>query len=304
MYASDAFGPSQLVWKDRKGNTLGNLGGPQQTEIDSVELSPDGTRAAVVAFNPRADIWIYDAVRGIPARFTFDPKDDHAPVWSPDGSLIYFSSNRNGPLNIYSKAAAGVGKEEVVLADSQEKTSGSLSRDGNLLLYSRSGGRDAFDLWTVSGEKLPGDNDVAPRPFLQSPSTKWRARLSPDGAWLAYESDESGEFEIYVMSFRSRERKMQISLSGGICPRWRRDGRELFYATPNGQLMAVEVAVRNGSVEVGRTQKLFDGLITLRTLGATYDVTSDGHKFLVIEGGRPSGGLLKLIQNWTAILRK
>ncbi|MDQ1469120.1 MAG: eukaryotic-like serine/threonine-protein kinase [Bryobacterales bacterium] len=304
VYASETSGQSRLVWKDRKGRSLGNLGEPQATAVDSVELSPDGKRVAVVIFNPRADIWIYDAARGIPARFTFDPKDDHTPVWSPDGSLIYFSSNRNGALNIYRKPANGAGGEELVLADSQEKTSGSLSPDGKVLLYSRSAERTVFDLWTLSGVTAPGDGHRNPRPFLQSPATEWRGRLSPDGAWLAYESDESGESQVYVASFPGHEGKRQISLTGGICARWRRDGKELFYATPTGQLMTVEVAAHNGTLEVGRAEKLFEGLVTLRSLGATYDVSGDGRKFLVVEGGTPSGGPLRVVQNWTATLRK
>jgi eukaryotic-like serine/threonine-protein kinase len=218
--------------------------------------------------------------------------------------LIYFSSNRNGALNIYRKAANGARAEELVLADSQDKSSGSLSPDGKLLMYSRSAERTAFDLWTISTKKASGDAQRGPGPFLQSPSTEWRGRLSPDGAWLAYEADDSGEFEVYIASFPGCEGKKQISLSGGLCARWRSDGKELFYVTPTGELMAVEVAARNGTLEVGRVEKLFDGVTTLRTLGATYDVSADGHKFLVVEGGTSSSGPLTLLQNWVAMLRK
>ena len=248
------------------------------------------------------DLWIYDAARGIPTRFTFDPKDDREPVWSPDGSTLYFSSNRKGAFDLFRKASNGAGTEELLLADSANKTPTSVSPDGKLLLYGRSGEKTLNDLWVLPLTPAQGGGKPEPRVFLQTPFAEQRGQFSPDGQWVVYQSNESGPNQVYAAPFPGPGGKRQISSGGGVNPRWRRDGKEIFYVTPDGQLMAAEVAERNGTLEVGRVQKLFDGIVTTR--GIAYDVSADGQKFLVVDDGVAAARPLTLLQNWTASLRK
>jgi Tol biopolymer transport system component len=296
-YATGASGgQSRLVWKDRQGRALGNLG-QSVGQIGNVDFSPDGKNVAVT----NEDLWVYDIARGIPTRFTFDPARDREPVWTPDGKSIYFRSDRKGVFDIYRKPSNGTGVEEVVLADSRGKIPNDISHDGKLLLFGWTGEKTASDLWVLPLE--PGASGKAePRAFLQTPFNESRGKFSPDGAWVAYYSNESGVNQVYAAPFPGPGGKRQISGTNGMMPRWRKDGREIFYVTQDGQLMAAEVALRNGTLEVGKVQKLFDGVITTR--GLVYDVSADGQKFLVVDDGVTAARPLTLLQNWTAALRK
>jgi eukaryotic-like serine/threonine-protein kinase len=297
VHATGASGvQSRLVWKDRQGKVLGNLGEPTGP-IGNLELSPD-QKSAAAAFT--GDLWIYDTARGLPTRFTFDPKNDREPVWSPDGKTLYFSSDRKGAFNLYRKASNGTGAEELLLEDSQGKTPGSISQDGKFLLYQRTGGKTQNDLWSLPLQ-TPGAK-MEPQAFLQTPFGELRGRFSPDGQWVAYQSNESGQNQVYAAPFPGPGGKRQISPAGGDRPRWRKDGKEIFYVSGDGQLMAAEVAARNGTLEVGQVQKLFDGIVTGR--GILYDVSADGQKFLVVDDGAGSARPLTLVQNWTALLKK
>jgi hypothetical protein len=169
------------------------------------------------------------------------------------------------------------------------------------LLYIRTDNKTTLSSLSV----LPLTGKPEPRPYLQAPNRirMSRGRFSPDGHWVAYQSNESGQFQIYVAPFPGPGGKRQVSAAGGIDARWRRDSKEIFYVTPDGQLMAAEVTAQNGTLEVGRVQKLFDGIISRREM--TYDVAPDGQKFLVVvddaaQAARP----LTLLENWTATLRK
>jgi Tol biopolymer transport system component len=290
----------RLVWKDRQGNALGNLGEATGV-IRDIELSPDGKRvaAAVQDRSSVADIWIYDVARGIPTRFTFDSASDTDPAWSPDGGTLYFCRSQ---MDLFRKASNGAGAEELLLHDAFEKISRSVSPDGKLLLYIRVGGKTGRDLWVLPLTPSQTGGQPEPRPFLQTPFDEAFGQFSPDGQWVAYRSDESGRLEVYAAPFPGPGGKHQISYGGGGLARWRRDGKELFYVTPDGQLMAAEVATRNGTLEVGRVQKLFDGVVS--TNDYTYDVSADGQKFLVVDDGAASSRPLTLLQNWTAMLKK
>jgi hypothetical protein len=266
---------SQLVWKDRQGKALGNLGEPTGL-IGLVELSPDQKSAVTTTRKDnQLDLWIYDLARGLPTRFTFDSKDDRTAVWTPDGKAIYFESDRKGIFNIYRKAANGSGGEELLFEDSQPKVPGSISPDGKLLLFGRQGEKTLSDLWTLPLQP-PGSagSKVEPQIYLQTPFNEGSGRFSPDGQWVVYQSNDSGQVQVYAAPFPGPGGKRQISPNGGSFARWRKDGKEIFYFTAEGQLMAAEVAARNGTLEVGQVRELFSGIVTIR--GRTYDVSADG----------------------------
>jgi eukaryotic-like serine/threonine-protein kinase len=258
--------------------------------------------AQILDHSSDGDLWIYDAVRGIPTRFTFDRRNESEPVWSPDGNTLYFRTNRKIAFDLFRKASNGTGTEELLLEDSVNKAPGSVSPDGKLLLYNRNAEKTLNDLWVLPLTQAQGGGKPEPQVFLQTPFNEARGQFSPDGQWVVYQSNESGQVQVYAAPFPGPGGKRQISSGGGISPRWRRDGKEIFYVTGEAQLMAAEVASRNGTLEVGRVQKLFDGIITNR--GYTYDVSADGQKFLVVEDGVSTARPLTLVQNWTASLRK
>ncbi len=292
---------AQLLWKDRFGKVLGNLG-ERIPIIGNVAISPD-QKSAAVGFGTVQDLWIYDAARGLPTRFTFDPAIDREPVWSPDGKTLYFVSARGkGNFNVYRKASNGTGAEELLLEDAVDKSPTSFSPDGRLLLYSRNDPKTSSDIWILPLTQEAGGAKPEPRVFLQTPFNEARPQFSPDGQWVAYESNESGQREVYAAPFPGPGGKRQISSGGGVKPRWRKDGKEIFYHTEEGQLMAAEVIARNGTLEVGKVQKLFDGIGNIR--GYLYDVSADGQRFLVADEGAATARPLTLLQNWTATLRK
>ncbi|MGD1095642.1 MAG: protein kinase [Bryobacteraceae bacterium] len=294
---------SRLVWRDRQGNTLGTLGEAAGAIVSPV-LSPDGKRLAarISDRSGNGSIWIYDTARGISSRFTFGATDYEYPHWSPDGNTLYFGSTRQGALALFRKASNGAGAEDLLLGDSEAKSPTSVSPDGQVLLYSNASTKTGLDLWVLPLAQARSGGKPEPWVFLRTPFGESDGRFSPDGRWVAYVSDESGQYEIYAASFPGPERKLQISSGGGWMPSWRSDGKELFYVTPGGQLMAAEVTEANGTLEIGRVQKLFEGVWTS---SPSWDVSADGQKFIVVENtATATARPLTLVQNWTAALRK
>ena len=296
-----ATGPVQLAWFDRSGKQLGVVG--DQADYRNVRLSPDGKRASVVIIDPqsgRADIWIYEVASDRRTRFTFDPGEERATAWSPDGSRIAFSSNRQGHFDIYQKDSSGAGSEELLLASDVDKYPTSYSIDGRFLLYWANGLKTGADLWI-----LPLSGDRKPFPFLQTESQEGNGMFSPDGRWVAYFSTESGNVELYVTPFPGPGGKRQVSTSGANTPaKWRKDGKEIFYLAPGDKLMAAEVNGQGATLEVGAVRQLFE--IRRGGPGYVYDVTADGQRFLVntaVEQKEPSAPIT-LVVNWTADLKK
>ncbi len=306
------FGRSRLVWKDRQGKTLSTFG-EIAGEIRGVAWSPDQKRVAV-HIRDRADsedLWIYDDARGLPTRFTFDPKRDREEVWSPDGTIIYFTSNRKGPAqDLYRKASNGSGADELLFGDGKNKTANSVSPDGKWLLYTnQSGDETRQDLLALPLTAL-AQGKPEPRKIVAGVFGEQNGQFSPDGQWIAYISDEvsvdTSRRSVYVQPFSGTGGKKQISAGSNASddadfPRWRRDGKEIFFATRNGNLMAAEVSIRNGTIEIGKVQKLFDGIIMTRYI--TYDVSADGQRFLVVDDGPKPTRPLTLVQNWAAGLK-
>jgi Tol biopolymer transport system component/tRNA A-37 threonylcarbamoyl transferase component Bud32 len=289
----------QLNWFDRTGKVLGTLGEPRA--FFEIEFSPDRKHlAATLADAGDVDIWTYDLAQGVPTRLTFDAVPKGGAVWSRDGRSIVFNSRRKDHSDLYRKSADGTGVEELLYADTREKFQVSWSRDVKLLLYSAVDGSQGLNLWV---QPLASDRPgvaLKPQIFLKSSAL---GQFSPDGRWVAYESRESQRAEIYVVPFSRPAEKHQISRSGGLRPRWRQDGKEIFFLTPGGELTAAEVTIKGSTVEVGPIRELFGGI----ELGGGYfyDVSADGQRILVAVGAnRTSPVPISLVQNWAASLKK
>ena len=290
----------QLTWFDRNGERLTVAGDP--ADLGEMHLSPDQKNVAVAATERRnTDIWVCDVVSGRRTRFSFDPAVEREAVWSPDGRTIVFSSNRKGRYDLYRKPSDGSGAEEMLYSDGLDKDPTSWSPDGKFLLYSATGDpKTGIDIWVLP---LAAGK---PYPLVQTPFSESNAQFSPDGRWVAYQSDESGRNEIYVIPFSSERGapggKRQISTTGGVQVRWQRDGKELFYL--GQKLMAAEVGAKGGAFEGGQVSTLFGGLIGGG--GYFYDVAADGHRFLVEVPVEQSTNAepLTVVQNWTAGLKK
>src|SRR5262245_58465622 len=201
---------------------------------DMPSLSPDGRLLALARIGANPDIWILELARGILNRFTSDPGNDVFPIWSPDGNRIAFSSTRiKGAHDLYIKPVAG-GEESLLLQTDQDKLATDWSPDGRYVLYYAYDAKTVNDIWA-----LPMIGDRKPFPVVQTEFEERNAQFYPDGKWIAYQSNESGRFEIYVQPFPGPGGKSRISTAGGAQARWRRDGTELFYLSLDAQLMAV-----------------------------------------------------------------
>jgi Tol biopolymer transport system component len=276
----------QLTWFDRKGNRAGTIAA--RDDVSDAQLSPDGGRIAFNGAPGAADseIWTIDLARGGPTRRTFEPQN-YVPTWSPDGTQILFSSTRASsigvPSRIYRRAANGTGGDELMYtgADDEFAVPGDWSQDGKYVFFERTTNAtvaSASEIWV-----LPLDGDRTAFPLITSKALTTGPRLSPDGRWLAYSTDESGTRQIVVQPFPAvNEGKWQVSTNGGLEARWRRDGRELFYLGLDGTIMAVEVAPGE-AFDAGPPTALFKSGILVHTFEAEYfyDVTADGQRFLV-----------------------
>jgi eukaryotic-like serine/threonine-protein kinase len=316
-YRPAKMGPdlSALTWFDRHGKELGAAGEPGAYAYFDLALSPDATRVAASRIDLTVSgsvqgIWLLDLARGVSTRFTFDLAPDSSPVWSQDGSRIAFAAVRAGGTGIYQKASNGTGKEQVLLAATDDqKVPNDWSRDGRFLLYTKQDPKTKADLWVqpLASDATPAG---APTPFANTEFNEDQGQFSPDARWVAYVSDESGRSEIYVQPYPAATgggSKTQVSRDGGNQPRWRRDGKELFYLSLDGQLMAVDVT--GGPIfKAGVPQSLFRALVVRgrreSLLGVLrWDVAPDGKRFL-IDTVKTSSEPLTVVLNWTAELKK
>jgi Tol biopolymer transport system component/predicted Ser/Thr protein kinase len=302
VYDSGGVQNDQLVWLDRTGKPLGTVGEPGRLRVPS--LSPDDKQVAVSRFDPKArnyDLWIIELGRGISTRFTFDPKDDSNPVWSPDGRNIAFSSNREGVSNLYRKRSSGAGKDELLLKSGNNNFPTDWSPDGRFLLYTAPNPKTKGDLWVLPDPGgTPGDKK--PVPFLQTEFIEALGVFSPDGKWVAYQSDESGTFEIYVQTFPSTGAKWQVSKSGGTNAKWRRDGKELFYLSADGKMTVVEVKT-SATFQRGSPQPLFE--VRGTDFFGRYAVTRDGQRFLITTPVGEAGPTpTTVVINWMAGIKR
>jgi dipeptidyl aminopeptidase/acylaminoacyl peptidase len=305
MYSSanSTVNRSNLVWIHRSGKRLGDAG--PEDDYSSLRLSPDGTRAAIGRRNRERmdDIWVFEFTRGTMSRLTFDPKRETWPVWSPDGRQIAFSANRSGTYQLYRKSADGSGNEEQLTQGSSNKELTDWSRDGRLLVYQEPDPKTGEDIWA-----LPLEGNRKAMHIVQTPFNDGAGQLSPDGKWIAYHSNESGHFEIYMQTFPPSGGRWQISTGGGGSPRWRADGKEIFYLTEDGQkVMAVDIRASPGKVEAGVPHALFPASLSGPNILYPYDVTPDGQRFLILEPLPQTGAgaaTFTILMNWQAGLRK
>jgi Tol biopolymer transport system component len=299
--AEPSQGETQLLWVARDGHSLGEVAPPGPYE--EVALSPDGIRLAVkVAGDQPAtrDIWVRDLSRHVSSRLTFSPSDEGWPVWSPDGTRIAYVFDVRGASPLMIQAANGVG-----VVDSVAFNSGNLfglydwSGAANTILFGCISASSGIDIWA-----MPLDAPRAARPLLQSPFDERSGRLSPDGRWLAYSSDESGRDEVCVVSYPHAGGKWQVSTAGGGFPQWRADGKELFFQGADESIMAA--AIGGGpSFEAGAPKFLFK-IALARGFGACgWAVSRDGQRFVVNAApAKAAARHLVVVTNWTSELRR
>jgi serine/threonine protein kinase len=295
---------SRLVMFDRTGKelkTIGALG-----DFIGHKISPNGQQLAVSVLDASVrnyKMWLYDLSREKQTRLTFGPGRTTFPVWSPDGSRIGFASNQTGLYQLVEKRSDGTGSEEPILESDVSKYPTAWSADGRFITYNTtSPGQYATELWI-----LPLFGERKPYPFLRGSFDVGQGRFSPDGRWLAYSSDESGRGEVYVTPFPRGGSKFQVSAAGGSIPRWRRDGKELFYLAADSELMAAEVDGSGSSFQVAAVRPLFHVLlktgIARLDLSPTsdqigYDAGPDGKWFVVNAPPIGNPPPITLITNW------
>ncbi len=301
VYRAGSGSPaSQLVWFDRAGHELSRVSTPADGwAMTMPSLSPDGTRLVFTRMRFNTDLWFLDLKRGVTTRFT-SGQENVFPVWSPDGSQILFDSIRNGGVhNLYRKAADGTGADEVILKSAEDKMPTDWSPDGRHVLYYTFDAKTQNDIWALSLK------DGKPFPLVQTEFEERGAKFSPDGRWIAYQSNESGQFEIYVQAFPGPGAKTRISTAGGAQVRWRQDGKELFYMALDGRLVAVSIRlpVSGTTVEAGTPTPLFNAR-PFRAVehidGPQYVVSSDGQRFLVNTVGDATAPPIRVVLNWRA----
>jgi serine/threonine protein kinase/Tol biopolymer transport system component len=290
----------QLVWVDRSGRTLETAGDPHDGVNPS--LSPDGRRVAIYqTVNGNTDVWILELARHVFTRFTSGDTLENYAIWSPDSRSIVFGSNPKGHLDLYRKPADGVGAEDLLLSTTETKNAFDWSSDGRFILYRAASLETGYDLWA-----LPLQGDRKPFPVVQSRFTDRDGQFSPDGKWIAFQSDESGHFEVYVQPFPGPGARVQVSFGGGAQVRWPRSN-ELFYVAFDNRLMSVPITSKpDKSLDFGTPVPLFMtniGGAVQSTLGHQYSVSSDGQRFLMnnlTEAALP----MTVVLNWNPNSRK
>ena len=301
--------PSHLLWFDRGGKQIGEVGEPGASNIYTApRLSPDGKKLAVTLGDPyrgATDIWIYDLGSGTRTRLTFDPSNNSQPIWSPDSSEIVFFSNRLTSFpQMYRKASNGAGKDELLLNSHGQDRPDDWSPDGKYIIYEPNSSVNTLSLLPLLGERKPSV-------FIggESGNSPGQGKFSPDGKWLAYAEYGQRRRDIFITPFPGNAGKWQVSAGGGQYPRWRGDGKELFFLAQNGTvLMAVDVDLSGSAPRIGIPKKLFDVhpvYSPSSTESSAYDVTADGQRFLVDSMDHVSPPQpINVVINWEAQLKK
>jgi dipeptidyl aminopeptidase/acylaminoacyl peptidase len=298
-YIPETEGPvHQLAWFDRSGKQTNAV--EEKANFTGVELSPDGRSALIAMLDPARrtrDIWTIDLSRGVKTRFTFDPGEERSAIWSADSAGIIYNAQRKGvERELFVKPSNGSGSETTVLADGLSKDPMAVSPDGRTLLY-RVSTKNRNDIWV-----LPLDGAGKPHAFLESIHDENYGRFSPDGKWVAYAGDESGQVQVYVVPFPGPGGKWQVSSAGGSYPRWRADGRELFYLTADGTVMAVDVDGSSSAFRAGTPHILFHPPV-VPGAGYQYAVMARGDRFLMntaVAAPLP----VTVVSDWTLTLKK
>ncbi len=289
---------TQLTWFDREGKSLDLVTEPGIYRGFWPSQDEERILLAQRDFQTgRGDIWLVDSSRNTSSRFTFDSSDDLDPLWSPDGSKIVFSSDRSGHRDLYQKTASGTGEDYLLLESDQDKTPTDWSADGQFIVYESIDPKTGEDLWV-----LPLSGDQEPISFLNSEFREDHGQLSPDGRWMAYTSNESGRTEVYVRAFPDADRKSQVSTNGGKRPKWRSDGKELFYLAVDNKLLVVDVDTQP-TFEAGVPRPLFQAKLSNVPLRNHFAVSADGQRFLMLTlSDQGAASRITVVTNWTAEL--
>jgi len=281
--AGSTGGQRQFVWLDRNGKEIEKVGDPDDAGPQVPSLSPDGQRVTVNrTVNGNIDLWMFDVTRGLPRPVTSAATSEGAAIWSPDGTRIVFTSNRNGAYDLYTKPTTGIGSEDLLVLNPENKAAGKApvdwSPDGRYILYRSASPSTGFDLWAK-----PFKGEGKEFPVVQTPQDDRDGQFSPDGNWIAYQTTEASRFEIFIQQFPSGER-FRVSPNGGAQVRWRHDGKELFYVAMDGRLMAVPIEYSSD----GKTPKPLAPVPLFPThIGGAlaprqqYMVSRDGQRFLM-----------------------
>ena len=297
----------QLLWFARDGKSLGQVG--VEANYGNVDISPKGDRAAVdIVTNGNQDIWVVDLGRSVAQPITFDPGRDWTASWSPDGSRLAFASIRShtdGTTKIYEKSSTGAGTETILPSGDVSSIPVNWSADGKYIVFSRLrqvGNTLGYDTWL-----LPTFGDRKATPLLETGFDKFQARVSPHSNFVAYSTNESGTYQIVVQTFPDASGgKWQITADGGVEPKWRRDGRELYYLSLDGKLMSVSIG--GPPFTAGRPVELFQTPLTVNrsqpTRDRRYDIAPDGRFLMVIPSATSAPTPYSVIVNWTAGLDK
>jgi serine/threonine protein kinase len=292
-----AGGMTQVTVLDRDGRELQTIGDPMN--VYNVSLSPDGRKVATTRGNNNIDVWISDIARSVSSRFTFDPGQESAPVWSPDGTKIAFNSDRTGQDAIYVKNSDGVQAESLLVRTPDRLGVADWSRDGRYLACV-GGGRTVGGIYVVD---LQGDRTA--RPVVVTQFVEGEPRFSPDAKWILYSTDESGRREVYVQSVQAGSGKWQVSTEGGRDPRWSRDGKEIFFIASSNRLMAVDVT-SEPSFALGTPHVLFRSIAwDPDRYGENYDVSADRQRFYVRRAaGTTEIPATTVVVNWMERFKK
>jgi hypothetical protein len=285
---------SHVSWLDRTGKELEIL--PVTGAIRALRLSPDGRTLAMGVEDEKegsSDIWTYDLERRLPARVTLDPRDEKIPVWSSDAQSIFFRCDWAGPPDICRVPVRSPESAAPVVVRPGVQVPEDVSRDGRYLVFTEFMRRTNGDLWL-----LPLSGDGKPVPIAQTPFDEKGARFSPDGRWLAYYSNESGNREVYLRSVERSGERLRVSSAGGTMPRWRLDGRELFYLSSDNRVMSVSLSA-GPRLQPSAASTLFrvEGVVR------DYDVVADGRRFL-LDVAEPDPAPLAVLANWPALLAR
>ena len=286
-YRAPGSNNTQLAWYNRRGEHLESVGGPGR--YGQITLSPDDKRLAVERSN---NIWILELSTGIPLRLTFN--DDMDPVWSPDGHQVLFTSHRGDTWGLYRKVVGG-GDETPIFDSPKELYAENWLSDGRSIVIIDQGGK-AFCQLALSGDRRP----VV---LMTSEFNKDEPHVSPDGRWIAYNTDESGRWEVYVAKFPGFTGKHQVSNNGGAQALWRKDGKELFYLSLDGKLMTIDVKA-GATIETGVPKLLFQTPLEVFPREDQYCVTGDGLRFLFAEPVGDATKPITVVLNWTAGLKR
>jgi Tol biopolymer transport system component len=273
-YRGDESRVAQLTWFSRNGDKLGVLGpaGPWRAPA----LSPDQRSVAVVRVDNKVgdDVWVIDTLLGKATPLTSGAGWQNSPMWAPDNRYIIFSSDHNGPFNLFRKRADGVGEEEHVFSSPNWKFAMDWSPDGGFVIYQEIDPKTKLDLWALSL------TDRRASTLVRTPFDEYDATFSPDGQWFAYVGEASGQPEIYVQPFGGGSGRWQASIAGGTQPIWTSGGSELVYVALDGMIMSVSVRESGSALDLASPRPLFRSSLQ-KALTTSLAVTRDGQRFLI-----------------------